>query len=58
MLAIELSWTAKKAYYSPISTILLQKFSVIFHKWGGGGRKFRKGLEMVELMESMQLMNL
>ena len=57
MSAIELSWTAKNAYFIPIWTIRLQKFSVIFHKWGGG-RKFRKGSEMMELMESMQLMNL
>ena len=37
MSVIELSWTAKNAYFSPIWTILLKKFSVIFHKWGWGG---------------------
>ena len=32
MSVIELSWTAKNAYFIPIWTILLQKFSVIFAK--------------------------
>ena len=61
MSVIELSWTAKNAYFSPIWTILLKKFSVIFHKWGGGGSQIPQRFgndgiyatdEFIEVMEA------